>query len=88
MPHVEIKCFLGRTEEQKKECAERVAEVIAETLGCKTTSSSVENIWVYEEDEIVKGLIHIENEDNGAVHVGTKKFDFFPFTCGYMKKEL
>ena len=27
-------------------------------------------------------------EDNGAVHVGSKKFDFFPFTCGYMKKEL
>ena len=41
MPHVEIKCFTGRTEEQKKECAERVAEVIAETLGCKTKSVSV-----------------------------------------------
>ena len=27
-------------------------------------------------------------EDNGAVHTGTKKFDFFPFTCGYMVKEL
>ncbi|WP_081647893.1 tautomerase family protein [Butyrivibrio sp. VCB2006] len=25
MPHVEIKCFTGRTEEQKKECAERVS---------------------------------------------------------------
>lgn len=24
----------------------------------------------------------------GAVHVGTQKYDFFPFTCGYMKKEL
>ena len=41
MPHVEITCFSGRTEEQKKECAERVAEVIAETFGCKTTSVSV-----------------------------------------------
>ena len=41
MPHVEIKCFSGRTEEQKKECAERVAEVIAETLGCKTSSVSI-----------------------------------------------
>ncbi len=20
------------------------------------------------------------------VHTGTKKFDFFPFTCGYMEK--
>ena len=27
-------------------------------------------------------------EDNGAVHVGTHKFDFFPFTCGYMRREL
>ena len=27
-------------------------------------------------------------EQNGAVHTGTKKFDFFPFTCGYMVKEL
>jgi len=41
MPHVEIKCFSGRTEEQKKRCAERIAEVIAETLGCKASSVSV-----------------------------------------------
>ena len=27
-------------------------------------------------------------EKNGTVHVGTKKFDFFPFTCGYMEKSL
>lgn len=26
-------------------------------------------------------------EDRGFVHVGTKKFDFFPFTCGYLEKE-
>lgn len=25
-------------------------------------------------------------EAHGAVHVGTEKFDFFPFTCGYMEK--
>lgn len=24
----------------------------------------------------------------GFVHVGTEKFDFFPFTCGYMEKTL
>lgn len=51
MPHVEIKCFPGRTEDQKKDCAEKIAEVIAETLGCKTSSVSVaikevaENEW-------------------------------------------
>ena len=27
-------------------------------------------------------------EAHGFVHTGTKKFDFFPFTCGYMRKEL
>ena len=27
-------------------------------------------------------------EKNGAVHLGTHKFDFFPFTCGYMRKML
>ena len=27
-------------------------------------------------------------EDHGFVHVGTKKFDFFPFTCGYLEKDL
>lgn len=24
----------------------------------------------------------------GFAHIGTQKFDFFPFTCGYMKKML
>lgn len=27
-------------------------------------------------------------ERHGAKHIGTKKFDFFPFTCGYMIKQL
>ena len=27
-------------------------------------------------------------EKNGAVHTGTEKFDFFPFTCGYMMIDL
>lgn len=27
-------------------------------------------------------------EANGAEHIGTEKYDFFPFTCGYMKKVL
>ena len=41
MPHIEIQCFPGRTDEQKKQCAERIADVVAETLGCKTSSVSV-----------------------------------------------
>ena len=27
-------------------------------------------------------------EQNGAVHTGTEKYDFFPFTCGYMMIRL
>ena len=27
-------------------------------------------------------------ERNGAVHTGTEKYDFFPFTCGYMEIQL
>ena len=27
-------------------------------------------------------------ERNGMVHTGTKKFEFFPFTCGYLEKVL
>lgn len=41
MPHVEIKCYPGRTEDVKKNCAEKVAEVVAQTLGCGIGSVSV-----------------------------------------------
>ena len=41
MPHVEIKCFSGRTEEQKRKCAEKVADDIAAILGCEFSSVSV-----------------------------------------------
>lgn len=27
-------------------------------------------------------------EAHGFVHTGTEKFDFFPFTCGYLKKDI
>ncbi|MBQ6661642.1 MAG: tautomerase family protein [Lachnospiraceae bacterium] len=41
MPHVEIKCFPGRSEELKAQCAAKVAEDVAATLGCPLTSVSV-----------------------------------------------
>ena len=41
MPHVEIKIYKGRTEEQKQKCADMVAEAIASSLGCKLSSVSV-----------------------------------------------
>ena len=41
MPHVDIKCFSGRSDEQKRLCAEKVTQVIAETLGGRESSVSV-----------------------------------------------
>ena len=51
----------------------------AKAQGCKTM-----NIGIVEENTKLRKWY----EQNGAVHTGTKKFDFFPFTCGYMVKEL
>ncbi len=41
MPHVEIKCYPGRTEEQKKSCAKAVAKAICETLNCPMEAVSL-----------------------------------------------
>ena len=41
MPHVEIKCYPGRSEEQKTKCAEEVTRAIAETMGCDASSVSI-----------------------------------------------
>ena len=50
MPHVEIKCFPGRTEEQKIRCAEEVTRAIAETMGCNESSVSVDIKEIAKED--------------------------------------
>ena len=52
---------------------------VAHELGCTKM-----NIGIVEENEVLKKWY----EALGFVHVGTKKFEFFPFTCGYMEKEL
>ncbi len=52
---------------------------VAAEEGCK-----IMNIGIVEENQRLRRWY----EGNGAVHVGTKKFDFFPFTCGYLKKEI
>ena len=41
-------------------------------------------IGIVEENTILRKWY----EDNGFIHIGTKKFDFFPFTCGYMERDL
>ncbi len=32
--------------------------------------------------------LHKWYEVYGFVHTGTEKFDFFPFTCGYMERNI
>ncbi len=52
---------------------------MARNTGCK-----IVNIGIVEENIVLRKWY----EHNGAIHVGIKKYDFFPFTCGYMKKIL
>lgn len=52
---------------------------VAEKLGCVKM-----NIGIVEENtKLIKWY-----ETFGFVHTGTHKFDFFPFTCGYMEKKI
>ena len=41
-------------------------------------------IGIVEENEVLRKWY----ESFGFVHTGTVKYDFFPFTCGYMEKDL
>ncbi len=50
MPHVEIKCYPGRTDEQKNKCAEEITKAITETLGCDASSVSVAIKEIEKED--------------------------------------
>ncbi len=42
------------------------------------------NIGIVEENQVLRKWY----EGFGFTHIGTQKFEFFPFTCGYMEKEL
>lgn len=52
---------------------------MAGELGCKKV-----NIGIVEENVVLRKWY----EDQGCVHLGTKKFEHFPFTCGFLEKEL
>ena len=52
---------------------------IAKKSGCTKI-----NIGIVEENKVLRKWY----ESFGFIHTGTKKFDFFPFTCGYMEKKL
>ena len=55
------------------------AFAISAELGCKKM-----NIGIVEENEALKQWY----KSYGFIHTGTQKFDFFPFTCGYMERAL
>ncbi len=50
----------------------------------KQTGRTKIKIGIVEENEILKNWY----KKYGFVHTGTVKYDFFPFTCGYMEKEI
>lgn len=52
---------------------------VAQELNCTKM-----NIGIVEENRVLRSWY----ESFGFVHTGTQKFDFFPFTCGYMEKNL
>lgn len=51
----------------------------AAELDCDTMT-----IGIVEENRVLRKWY----ESFGFTHTGTRKFDFFPFTCGYMEKDL
>ena len=51
----------------------------ARNAGCETV-----RISIVEENK----KLRLWYERYGLIHTGTCKFDFFPFTCGYMEKDL
>ena len=55
------------------------AFMIAAEAGCIRMK-----LGIVEENTVLKQWY----DSFGFVHTDTKKFDFFPFTCGYMEKEL
>ncbi len=50
MPHVELKCFPGRSEEQKQKCAEAITKAITENMGCDASSVSIAIKEIAKED--------------------------------------
>ena len=50
MPHVEIKCYPGRSEEVKAKCAAEVTKAVAASMGCDESAVSVAIKEIEKED--------------------------------------
>ena len=55
------------------------AVACAKDKGCKKIK-----IGIVEENKVLRRWY----EAHGFIHTHTQKYDFFPFTCGYMEREL
>lgn len=55
MPHVVVKMYPGRTQEQKEKLSERITQALIETIGCeeKSISISVEEVKPEDWDRLV-----------------------------------
>ncbi len=53
-------------------------------MKAKTFGKTVLKLAIVEENQVLRKWY----EGFGFVHTGTQKFDFFPFTCGYLEREL
>ena len=84
--------------QDNKECELNNLAVLPEyrhqRIGEKLLTDAFEKVKLLGRDKIEIGIVE-ENqrlrkwyESFGFVHTGTKKFDFFPFTCGYMEKSI
>jgi len=51
----------------------------AKELGC-----TIMKLSIVEENTVLRSWY----EKHGFIHTGTVKYDFFPFTCGYLEKEI
>ena len=63
-------------------------------IGEKLVNDAIEKAKSFDKEKMELGIVE-ENkklrmwyESLGFIHTGTKKFDFFPFTCGYMEMKL
>ena len=64
----------------------KIGEALMEDAVARAKSNNCTKIKIsiVEENKILRSWY----EKHGFVHTNTVKYDFFPFTCGYMEREL
>lgn len=75
--------MIKRVEEQDIAGCVKVIKESFSTVAKKFNCNKI-NISIVEENNILRKWY----ESFYFVHIGTQKFDFFPFTCGYMERNL